>query len=193
MEPTLITNLISYVGLPVLIFFARILDVTLGTLRIIFISRGKKFVAPVLGFIETFIWIVAVSQIVRNINGDMWAYVAYAAGFASGTTIGLLIEDKLALGTLIVRTILPEKPLPMVDRRSQAGYGVTMVQGEGIHGPVTLLYTIIKRKKLLEVVSIIHNFYPHAFLSIEELRSTQEGVFPKDTAIHKGIRGFQTK
>lgn len=193
MEPTLINTLINLVGLPLLIFFARILDVTLGTLRIIFISRGKKFIAPILGFIETFVWIVAVSQIVRNISGDMWAYAAYAAGFASGTIVGMQIEDRLALGTLILRTILPEKPTQLVERLSQAGYGVTLVNGEGVHGPVTLVYTIIKRKKLAEVVDTIHHFYPHAFLSIEELRSAQEGIFPKEVDQRKTNRGFQSK
>lgn len=193
MEPAFIQTLIQYIGLPLLIFLARIIDVTLGTLRIIFISRGKKLYAPMLGFVETFIWIVAVSQVVRNISGDMWAYAAYAAGFATGTAVGMLIEDRLAIGVLNVRTILPEKATPLVECLSGAGYGVTCVQGEGVHGPVTLVYTTIKRKKLTEVVGIIHQFYPHAFLSVEELRSTQEGVFPKDLNPRKASRGFQTK
>lgn len=193
MEPAFIQTLILYLGLPLLIFLARIIDVTLGTLRIIFISRGKKLYAPMLGFVETFIWIVAVSQVVRNITGDMWAYAAYAAGFASGTAVGMLIEDRLAIGVLNVRTILPEKATTLVECLSKAGYGVTCVPGEGVHGPVTVIYTTIKRKKLAEVVGIIHQFYPHAFLSVEELRSTQEGVFPEDMNPRKGSRGFQTK
>ena len=81
MELTFLTSPASAVLLPILIFFARVFDVTLGTVRIIFIARGKKFLAPLLGFVETFVWIVVVSQIVKSING-IWAFVGYAAGFA---------------------------------------------------------------------------------------------------------------
>ncbi len=179
MENPVLAAIIHYVGLPGLVFFARVIDVTLGTLRIIFISRGKKYIAPILGFVETFIWIMAVGQIVRNIN-DPWSYVAYAAGFASGTVVGMLIEDRLAIGTLIIRTILPGDTHELIDRLHKAGYGVTCVPGEGVYGPVTLVYTVIKRKDLQIVTAIIHALHPKAFLSIEEVRSTAEGIFPKN-------------
>lgn len=180
MESEILAGLIKYVGLPGLVFIARVLDVTLGTLRIIFISRGKKYIAPLLGFIETFIWIFAVSQIVRNIE-DVWSFVAYAGGFACGTIVGMQIEDRLAIGTLIVRTILPHTPAELVERLHSAGYGVTCVPGQGTQGAVTLVYTVIKRKDLAAVVAIIHTLHPKAFLSIEEVRSTAEGIFPKNT------------
>ena len=96
----------AWVVLPILIFFARVTDVTLGTLRIIFISRGKRNVAPVLGFFEVLIWIVAIGQIVQNLT-SVTSYLAYAAGFATGNFVGMVIEDRLAIGTLIVRVILP--------------------------------------------------------------------------------------
>ena len=188
MDNSLIATLIHYIGLPLLIFFARIMDVTLGTLRIIFISRGKKLFAPMLGFVETFIWIVIVSQIVRNIDNDLLSYLAYATGFATGTTVGMLIEDRLAIGKLILRTILPEKPAGLVANLRSAGYGVTCVAGEGANGPVTVMYTIIKRKALAEVSAIIHQAHPHAFLTIEELRSSEEGVFPQSQPHNRLIR-----
>ena len=179
MENPVLAAIIQYVGLPGLVFIARVIDVTLGTLRIIFISRGKKYIAPILGFVETFIWIMAIGQIVRNIN-DPWSYVAYAAGFASGTVVGMLIEDRLAIGTLIIRTILPGDTHELIERLHNAGYGVTCVPGEGVFGPVTLVYTVIKRKDLQVVTAIIHALHPKAFLSIEEVRSTAEGIFPKN-------------
>jgi len=165
--------------LPLLIFFARVLDVSLGTLRIIFISRGKKYLAPALGFLEVFIWIVAVSQIMRGVQ-DWVSYLAYAAGFATGNYVGMWIENRLAIGTLIIRTILPNGADELVGRLRQAKYGVTSVQGQGSNGPVTLVYTIIKRKDMGAVVGIIHQLFPHAFLTVEELRSTAEGIFPPE-------------
>ena len=179
MENPLISALIQYVGVPGLVFIARVLDVSLGTLRIIFISRGKKYLAPLLGFVETFIWIVAVSQIIRNVQG-IWSYVAYAAGFATGTIVGMWIEDKLAIGTLILRTILPTDTQELIQRLHGSGYGVTCVSGKGFQSNVTLVYTIIKRKDLQEVVAIIHQLHPNAFISVEELRSAEKGVFPTE-------------
>lgn len=192
MENEILAGLIRYVGLPGLVFIARVLDVTLGTLRIIFISRGKKYIAPLLGFVETFIWIFAVSQIVRSIE-DVWSFVAYAGGFACGTIVGMQIEDRLAIGTLIVRTILPQTPAELVERLHSAGYGVTCVPGQGTQGAVTLVYTVIKRKDLAAVVAIIHALHPKAFLSIEEVRSTAEGIFPKNSPQRQSRRWLPKK
>ncbi len=180
MDQTLISTLVQYIGLPGLVFLARVLDVSLGTLRIIFISRGKKYLAPLLGFVETFIWIVAVSQIIRNVQG-IWSYVGYAGGFATGTIVGMWIEDRLAIGTLILRTILAGDVAPLREKLRSAGYGVTCVAGKGTQGDVTLVYTIIKRKDLQPVTTIIHSLHPQAFISIEELRSAEKGVFPNES------------
>ena len=90
-----------WVILPFIIFAARVFDVTLGTMRIIFLSRGKKYLAPLLGFVEVLIWITVVSQIVGGAH-NIVAYIAYAAGFAAGNYVGMVIEDKLAIGTLVV-------------------------------------------------------------------------------------------
>ena len=85
--PQVNSELYIWVLLPVMVFFARVADVTLGTMRIIFISRGKRNLAPLLGFVEVFIWITIVSQIVSNAH-NLLAYLAYAAGFATGSLPG---------------------------------------------------------------------------------------------------------
>jgi uncharacterized protein YebE (UPF0316 family) len=186
-------DLYAYVVLPLLVFGARVLDVTLGTMRIIYISRGKRNLAPVLGFIEVFIWIAMVSQIVHSAN-NIIAYLAYAAGFAAGNYVGMLIEDRLALGTLIIRVFVPAQASELVANLRVAGYGVTTVEGEGLSGPVTLVYTIVKRRNLAEVLAVIHQTHPHAFLSIEDLRSTQEGFFPRSTRQNdRGLWGRKSK
>jgi uncharacterized protein YebE (UPF0316 family) len=171
------SHLYIWVGLPLLVFFARVIDVTLGTLRIIFISRGKKYLAPILGFVEVFIWIAVIAQIVRGVN-NLVTYLAYAAGFAVGNFVGMYIEDRLAIGTQVIRIIIPNGSEALTDHLHQAGYGVTQVDGQGANGPVKLIYTVVKRKDLPIVVSLIHQTHPHAFLSIEDVRSTEEGIFP---------------
>jgi uncharacterized protein YebE (UPF0316 family) len=171
------SSLYIWVVLPIIVFFARVTDVTLGTLRIIFISRGKRSLAPFLGFVEVFIWITVVSQIVSHAH-NLLAYLAYAAGFATGAFVGMYIEDRLAIGTQIVRTIVQNNSHELVGNLHNAGYGVTCVDGEGANGPVKLIYTVVLRKYLSDVLAIIHRTHPHAFLSIEDLRSTQAGIFP---------------
>jgi uncharacterized protein YebE (UPF0316 family) len=167
----------AWVILPFLVFFARIADVTLGTLRIIFTSRGKRDIAPLLGFVETFIWIVVVGQIVKNVH-SITAYAGYAAGFATGTYVGMKIEEHLALGTLVLRIILAQGGDELATGLRQAGFGVTLVNGEGASGGVKLLYTIIKRKDLSNATQIIHQTHPKAFFSVEEVRSAESGIFP---------------
>lgn len=166
-----------WVGLPLLIFLARVFDVTLGTLRIIFTSRGLRNLAPVLGFVETFVWIVAVSSLVKHAQ-NLAAYFGYAGGFAIGTLVGMFLENKLAIGTVTVRAIIRRDPQELIKSLLDAGFGVTTVDGHGSTGTVKIIYTTIKRQDLPAVTGIYHRALPGAFLSVEEVRSTELGVFP---------------
>lgn len=170
-------NWYAWVILPLIIFTARIFDVTLGTIRIIFVSRGKRNLAPVLGFFEVLIWIVVISQLVQNLE-SFTAYIGYAAGFAAGNYVGMWLEDKLALGTYMLQMITAEDTGEMIMRLSDAGFGVTQVEGEGTKGKVNLIYTVVKRRNVEQVLAIIHELKPNAFVAIEEVRSTEKGVFP---------------
>jgi uncharacterized protein YebE (UPF0316 family) len=167
----------AWIGLPLLIFLARVFDVTLGTLRIIFTSRGLRNLAPVLGFIETFVWIVAVSSLVKHAQ-NLAAYFGYAGGFAMGTLVGMFLENKLAIGTVTVRAIIRRDPQDLIKSLIEAGFGVTIVDGHGSMGTVKIIYTTLKRQDLPVVVDIFHRVLPGAFLSVEEVRSTEQGVFP---------------
>jgi len=167
----------TWVFLPFIVFSTRVLDVTLGTMRIIFLSRGRKYLAPLLGFVEVLIWITVVSQIVGGTH-NIVAYIAYASGFAVGNYIGMVIEDRLAMGTLIIRIILSQKGMALVDSLRGAGYGVTYVDGHGATGSVILVYTIVMRKELGQVVGIIEDTSPKSFFTVEELRSVRQGIFP---------------
>ncbi len=168
----------AWVILPLIVFLARVTDVTLGTMRIIFLSRGKKVIAPLLGFVEVFIWITVVSQIVGGAKNNLLAYFAYALGFAVGNYFGMVIEDKLAIGTLVVRAFLSKDGPMLVKNLHEKGYGVTYVNGHGANGPVQVIYTIVMRRELPDVVGVIQETHPKVFFTVEELRSVQQGVFP---------------
>lgn len=166
-----------WVILPLIVFLARVADVTLGTLRIIFTSRGKKHLAPLLGFVEVFIWVTVIAQITKGAH-NLVAYLAYAGGFAVGNYVGMYIENKLAIGLLVVRAIVPDHILDLTKKLQTKGYGVTSVNAQGSLGPVKLIYTVVMRKNLPEVAKIVQEAHPNAFFTVEELRSAEHGVFP---------------
>lgn len=177
-------TLVNWVIIPFLIFLARIIDVTLGTLRIVFISKGDKVIAPILGFIEVLIWLVAITQVMQNLSNFV-SYLAWAAGFATGNFLGLRIEQKLALGQMVVRVITVEPADNLIDRLKGQGYRLTCIDARGTRGKVNLLFMIVKRKKLDTVISIIRDFNPQAFYSVEDVRSVSEFSLPKDEASRK--------
>ena len=150
---------------------------TLGTIRIIFVARGRKYLAPLLGFVEVFIWITIVSQIVGGAQSIV-AYLAYAAGFAVGNYVGMIVEERLAIGTLVIRVILPTNGAELVKRLRMEGYGATYTDGHGASGPVMLIYTVVMRTQLSHVVDLIQDVHPKAFFTVEELRSAEQGIFP---------------
>lgn len=167
----------SFVILPVLIFFARIIDVSIGTIRIIVVSRGNKRLAPLLGFFEVLVWILAIGEIMQNLNN--WVcYIAYAAGFATGNFVGMLIEEKLAMGTLVIRVITQKNTSELVDSLYAKGYGVTEIDAKGKFSKVNVIYIILKRRQLQEAQHIIQSNNPAAFYTVEDLRKVQYGVFP---------------
>jgi uncharacterized protein YebE (UPF0316 family) len=167
----------AYVILPIMIFCARICDVTMGTIRGIFISKGIRYLAPIIGFFEVIIWLLAIGQVMNNLT-NIVSYIAYGAGFATGTFIGMYIEEKISLGLTSVRIITKEDPMELMQYLRSHNYGVTSVDGEGGTGRVKMIFTIIRRQDLGHVVSIIKEFHPNAFYSVEEVKSVAEGVFP---------------
>ncbi|HOP03181.1 MAG TPA: DUF2179 domain-containing protein [Tenuifilaceae bacterium] len=173
-----------YLVLPALIFVARILDVSIGTMRIIFVSKGNKHAAPLLGFFEVFIWIIAIGQIMGNLN-NFACYFAYAAGFAMGNYVGLRLEEHLAMGNILVRIIAQKDANLLIKSLNSKNYGATLVEGEGSSGRVQLIYSIVKRENLPDVVSIIEEFNPKAFFTIEDIRKVSSGIFPAESPIHK--------
>ena len=185
-EPLISPLIVTYVVLPILIFCARICDVSLGTIRVIFISKGIKYIAPVIGFFEVIIWLLAIGQVMNNLT-NVIAYIAYGAGFASGTFIGMVIEEKISLGLSSVRIITKKDPAELIQFLRAHDYGVTSIDGEGGTGKVKMIFTIIKRQDLAHVVSIIKQFHPSAFYSVDDVKSVSEGVFPEKRIHGAGV------
>jgi len=165
----------TYLLLPLLIFCSRILDVSLDTLRIVFVSKGDKKITPILGFFEILIWLVAITRIMQNLD-NITCYVAYAAGFATGNYVGLRIEEKLALGIQMFRVITQKDATPLIANLRESGFGVTSIEAEGKDAGVHILYSIVKRSDNGRMIEIINRFNPNAFYSIEDIRKVNENT-----------------
>lgn len=170
------SDLFNWFVLPLIIFVARLCDVTLGTLRHIFISKGLKTIVPVFGFIEILIWLVAISQIMQHLN-NFACYIAFAAGFSAGTYVGIMVEEKLALGMQVIRLITNLDAGNLVEDLQAANIGVTLVDATGAKGPVKIIFMVIERKNIGMVIQLIHAHNPKAFYSIEDIRIANQGVF----------------
>jgi uncharacterized protein YebE (UPF0316 family) len=171
------SEIFKFIIVPAFIFTARIFDVTLDTIRIIFVSRGMKYLAPIIGFFEVLIWLIAITQIFSNLTNPLY-YVAYAGGFAMGNFIGIIIEEKMAIGTVVIRIITQKDATDLIDFLKCTGCGVTHVDAQGAMGPVKIIFTIVKRKDVDQVLEIIRQYNPLAFFTIEDVRSVRKGVSP---------------
>ncbi|MFW6131469.1 MAG: DUF2179 domain-containing protein [Candidatus Aminicenantaceae bacterium] len=177
METVFDFSFYTWVIIPIMIFFARVLDVSLGTIRIVFISKGIKFLSALVGFFEILVWLLALRQIMKNLDNPV-CFLAYAIGFAMGNFFGILIEDKIAIGRLIISIFSKKNTKALVEEFKGKGFGVTVFEGQGSQGKVRIIYLTIRRKDRKKVIQAINQFNPKAFYSIEEARSVNEGVFP---------------
>jgi uncharacterized protein YebE (UPF0316 family) len=176
-ELLFISGFYTWFILPFLIFIARVADVSLGTVRVIFVSRGLKYLAPIVGFFEIIIWLLAIGQIMRNLSNPV-CYIAYAGGFAMGNYVGICIAEKLSLGVVLIRVVAKIDALPLVEHLKAKNYGVTSVDGHGTSGEVKVVFTIVHRREAPSVVESIKKFNPQAFYSIEEVGFVEKGIFP---------------
>lgn len=178
----------TYVLLPFLIFISRIMDVTIGTIRIVMISKGQKFWAPLLGFFEVLIWLIAISKIFENL--DNWiCYIAYGLGFAAGNYVGLLIEERLALGIVKIQIITRKSASELIENMKKAGYGITHHNAKGSNENVSIIYSIINRSEIQKVEKIVRETNPKAFYSIEDVKMVSQKVYPIYTAARRWRKG----
>ena len=170
--------------IPALIFVARIIDVSIGTVRIIFVISGRAWIASVLGFFEVLVWAIAVGNMVKFL--DHWpALLGYAGGFAAGTLAGLAIERRLAVGLRLIRVINPDISANVAANLRDEGYRVTRVEGTGRDGPVELSFTVVKRRRAEAVVALVRSISPRAFITVERADSAEGGSFTGDASVRR--------
>lgn len=157
-----------------LIFCLRLTDVTLGTLRILMTVRGRKPLAALIGFIEVTIFVVAISQVVRNAT-NIWRVLGYSGGFAAGTLVGMTIEERLALGITVVRIISSDIQRGVADALRALGFGVTEMAGQGLRGTVDIMEVVVRRNELPKVLQAVEEVDSQAFVTVEETRRVYRG------------------
>jgi uncharacterized protein YebE (UPF0316 family) len=158
------------------IFFLRVSDMTLDTLRVLVVMRGRKAIAWVLGFFQAAIFIVAISSVLSNVN-NILNVVGYAAGFATGNVVGMLIEEWLAIGHTHLSIISSRRGAAIADRLREDGYAVTELSGRGKDGTVTLLNCSVLRKNVDRVRKIINEVDDEAFITAEDVRPVRRGFW----------------
>lgn len=169
--------------LSLFIFISRVCDVSMDTIRIIFISKEKKITASILGFFQVLIWIIAIQQIMTNIT-SFWLYIAYAGGFAMGTFIGITIEDKLSLGKVLIRIVTTNDSEKLIKHLKEENFIVTVSEAEGRKGKVKMILTVIDRKKLQDVSDILNKYGKKSFYTIEDMRYVKEMDYSKIPSLH---------
>lgn len=181
-------NLFTYVILPLLIVFARISDVTIGTIRIVMVAKGQKIIAPILGFFEVLIWLIAISKIIENL--DNWVcYVAYGLGFALGNYIGMIIEEKVAVGIVQLQIITRADAGLLIEKLKEKGFGITHQEAHGAVEEVSVIYSIIKRTEMSQIIDIIRKYNPNAFYSIADVRFVNKAIYSAIEPMHRWRNG----
>jgi len=170
--------------IPVLIFIARIADVSIGTIRMIFVIAGWQLRASALGFVEVVIWALAIGGLVQSITNPV-LLLAYAGGFSAGNLVGMWIESRLALGTRVVQVINRDTSGDLPNTLRDRGYRVTTVSGKGRDGPVEIAYAVVRRRAMPRILALIHEHAPKAIVTVERAEHASDSAF--------GITGFNRR
>jgi uncharacterized protein YebE (UPF0316 family) len=180
-------DIFSFLILPLLIFIARICDVSINTIRIIYMLGGRRFTATLLGFFEAFIWLLVIREIFKHL--DNWlCYVAYPAGFACGIFVGMIIEEKIAYGKVIVRIITRKDVTLLIQYLNAQHFRFTKVEAEGPDGKENLVFTVLDRERLDQLLNTLKEMIPTAFYTVEKVKAAAEsGALPEERG---GLRIF---
>ena len=165
----------AYILLPILIFLARVIDVSLGTIRIIFISKGFKFLSPLVGFFEVIIWLLAINQILSDFS-NIWLCIAYAAGFAAGNFVGILLEEKISIGHSLIRIVIRKNSRELINELKKNNYHMTIINARSGDDEtnVKMIFSVVKRKELKKIFRIIKKVSPKTFFTVEDVRSMRK-------------------
>jgi uncharacterized protein YebE (UPF0316 family) len=168
-------DVFSYILLPGLIFFARIFDVSINTVRIIYVLGGRRVMATFLGFFESFVWLMAIQQIFQHLNN--WVcYVAYPAGFATGIFVGMIIEERIAYGKVIVRIITRKDISPLREYLQHEGIRYSVLESTGKDGEEYIVFTVLERDRLEDLLGVVKAHIPTAFFTVGRVNQAADGT-----------------
>lgn len=163
----------SFIVVPLMIFLARICDVSINTIRIIYVLGGRRLIATVLGFVESFVWLMAIRQIFEHL--DNWVcYVAYPGGFAMGILVGMIIEERIAYGKVIIRTITRKDITPLRQYLEREGFRYSAVKAFGADGEEHIVFTVTDRERLEDLLANMRDIVPTAFYTVEKVNRAGE-------------------
>src|SRR5687767_13589239 len=164
-------------GIALLIFCLRICDVSIGTVRVIYTIRGNRVSSAALAFLESLIWIFAISRAMAYVNNPA-SMIAWASGFAAGTVLGITLERWIATGHIIMRVISLEKAEQLRDTLREASVGVTALNADGRGGARLVLFCVAPRKRGREMIKTVQAIDPDAFITIDPVSQAIGGYLP---------------
>ncbi|MDP3451277.1 MAG: DUF5698 domain-containing protein [Anaerolineaceae bacterium] len=159
-----------------LIFVLRVGDMALDTIRVLFVVRGKRVLVWILGLFQSLIFVVAISSVLSQLD-NILNIIGYATGFATGNLIGMVIENRLAIGHVLVTVISSNRGTFIAERLRASGYAVTEIAGRGMNGTVFVLHASVLRKDVSQVETIVLESDPHAFVTAEDVRPVRRGFW----------------
>lgn len=159
-----------------LIFLLRVTDMTLDTLRVLVVMRGRKSIAWILGFFQAGIFVLAISSVLENLDNPL-NIAGYAAGFATGNVVGMLIEERLAIGHILLSIVSPRRGSAIAENLRGEGYAVTEIPARGKDGMVSLLYVNVLRRNTERVKKLANEIDPDAFITAEDVRPIRRGFW----------------
>ena len=159
-----------------MIFALRVSDMTLDTLRVLVVMRGRRKTAWVLGFFQSLIFVIAITSVLSNLDNPL-NILGYAAGFATGIVVGMAIEERLAIGHIQLTIISPGRGAALAERLRAEGYAITEISGRGKDGVVTMLSCSVLRKNVSKVQQLVNDVDDSAFTTAEDVRSVRRGFW----------------
>ncbi|MFP4523324.1 MAG: DUF2179 domain-containing protein [Candidatus Nanoarchaeia archaeon] len=171
-------DILTWIVMPLLIIILRVLDVSLGTVRVVTINKGLRAASAGIGFFEILVWLFAAQTVLNNMDNIIW-FIAYAAGFAIGTYIGICISDRLSLGKVMVRVITKNDPVELIKQLKKHKFRLTAAKTENDFSSGQLILSVIESKHLSKYLELVHTYNPKAFYSVEDVKKVSDEHFPK--------------
>ena len=173
----------NYIVIPLLIFLSRIADVSIGTVRMIFVNKGHKNLAPILGFFEILVWVIAMGKLMENMN-SFWLYIVYALGFSAGTYLGMFMDEKFSIGKVMIRLVVRRNDKKLLENLKNSGYPITIANGESgkEKKKVSIILSVVDRKKVKKFLEVVNKTNPQAFYSIEDMRMARNSEYISDNS-----------